>query len=236
MRNVGAIAGVALAAIVVVGTVVFMERSRDVSGGADGEGEALAKITAAAPAPPAPPVAAAPPAPRYQIGGAAAQQAIAPDLAPPAAATRPAPTAPAVATAAPFQPLVEGETPWGRPGRASAPLRVVELEIRELHDGRILFDVAGIPATANETLRIVVRNSGEFPHSIVIATPDETARYIDETKRNPAYWQDQPNWLFLPSGGTGEIVWQFTRGGQFEFSALSEGDRKAGLFGRIAVR
>lgn len=55
MRNVGAIAGVALAAIVVVGTVVFMERSRDVSGGADGEGEALAKITAAAPAPPAPP-------------------------------------------------------------------------------------------------------------------------------------------------------------------------------------
>lgn len=247
MRTVGMIiGGVALVGITVAGTVALMERRNDV----DVEKEVLAKVpTATRPvaenAPQAAPAAPSPP--RYQVGGAAApQQRMQPDPEPPRTTITqapapelmptPAPTQQAAVQGAPFVAGPGGETPWGRPGNRNGNARVVELEIRELHDGRIFFEPPGISARVGEEVRIVVRNTGNFPHSAVIASQEEVLRYIAETQRNPDFWPGDPNWLYVAPADKAELVWQFTRAGQFEFAGVMPGNRAAGLVARIAVR
>ena len=197
--------------------------------------------------PPQAPTQPAPfdPVPGFNVGGgvAAAQQAPAPTPpvgaapAPQAAAATPAP-APAVAppaAAAPRQ-TAAVETAWGRAGDPRANMRVFEIDIRELHDGRMWFDPYVLNVRLGEQVRIVVRNTGDFPHSVVIATEEEVLRVVAEVKTNPQYWKSDANWVYVLPTEKGEIVWQFTRAGQFEFVDVGPGRREAGLIGRIVVR
>ncbi len=181
--------------------------------------------------PPAPTPAAQP--------GAEAPQALNPlpqlAAAPPAAAPAPAPKVQAPQAAAPRQ-TAALETDWGRPGDPRANMRVFELEIRELHDGRMWFDPYVLNVRLGEQVRIVIRNAGDFPHSVVIGTEQEVLRAAAEIKTNPTYWKGDANWAYVLPMEKGEIVWQFTRAGIFEFVDVNPGRREAGLVGRISVR
>ena len=161
--------------------------------------------------------------------------------APTMAAARPAPP-PALETPVVPTPEVQiadlqpGEFPWGRPATAKEGMRVVEMNIMELHDGRMLFDLAGIQARPGEEVRIIFHNTGDFAHNVVLASPQEVARYMAQVQANKDFWMADPNWLYLPPGEKGEIVWRFTRAGQFEYSTLVAVERSAGLVGRVVVR
>jgi len=39
----------------------------------------------------------------------------------------------------------------------------------------------------------------------------------------------------VPAGKTGEIVWTFNRGGEFDFACLIAGHYQAGMVGKISV-
>ena len=47
---------------------------------------------------------------------------------------------------------------------------------------------------------------------------------------------DDPNARRLPPKTAGEIVWKFTRAGEFDFSCLIPGHREAGMTGTIVVK
>jgi uncharacterized cupredoxin-like copper-binding protein len=208
---------------------------------------ALGNATTPAPAPAPNQPAPFTPIPGFNVGGgvAAAQDPAAAVQTPPGATTpapqtaavapAPGPAAPPPATAVP-RPTAALETAWGRPGDPRANMRVFEIDIRELHDGRMWFDPYLLNVRLGEQVRIVVRNTGDFPHSVVIATEAEVLRAAAEVKANPQYWRGDANWLYVMPTEKGEIVWQFTRAGQFEFVDVNPGRREAGLVGRVVVR
>ena len=144
--------------------------------------------------------------------------------------------APARAAAPASQQVAALETAWGRPGDPRDATRTFEIDIRELHDGRMWFDPYVLNLQLGEQVRIIIKNTGDFPHAFVIATPQEIQRYIADVKDKPDYWRGDANWVWVMPTERGELVWQFTKAGSFEFADVTPGRRDAGLTGLINVR
>ena len=47
---------------------------------------------------------------------------------------------------------------------------------------------------------------------------------------------DEPNMAHVKPGATGEIVWQFTKAGEFQFACLIPGHFEAGMVGKVVVK
>jgi uncharacterized cupredoxin-like copper-binding protein len=60
-------------------------------------------------------------------------------------------------------------------------------------------------------------------------------RHYEATKKFPEMEHDEPNMVHVKPGESGEMVWQFTKAGEFEFACLIPGHREAGMHGKIIV-
>jgi uncharacterized cupredoxin-like copper-binding protein len=127
------------------------------------------------------------------------------------------------------------ETAYGMPGDPKAPARVVHVVMRE-GDGKMLFVPDRIEIRRGEQIRFLLRNNGEHDHEIVVATLEENLKHKLEMEKNPDMEHDDPNAKRLKSKQTGELLWRFTKAGEFDFSCLIPGHREQGMFGTIVVR
>jgi len=126
------------------------------------------------------------------------------------------------------------ERAYGKPGDPKKPARIVQIVMRE-SDGKMLFIPDKIKIRKGETVRFQLRNNGEQEHEIVLATLAENMEHMKEMAKNPDMEHDDPNAKRLKAKRTGEIVWQFTKAGTFDFSCLIPGHRESGMFGTIVV-
>ena len=55
-------------------------------------------------------------------------------------------------------------------------------------------------------------------------------------KKHPDMAHEEPNGRQLAPKKTGEIVWKFTKAGEFEYACLIPGHREAGMTGTIVVK
>jgi uncharacterized cupredoxin-like copper-binding protein len=55
-------------------------------------------------------------------------------------------------------------------------------------------------------------------------------------RKFPDMEHDEPNGKRLAPKKTSEIVWRFTKNGQFEFGCLIPGHREAGMTGIVVVK
>lgn len=55
-------------------------------------------------------------------------------------------------------------------------------------------------------------------------------------KKNPGMEHDDPNGKRLTPKKTSEIVWKFTKAGEFDYSCLIPGHREAGMIGMVVVK
>ena len=53
---------------------------------------------------------------------------------------------------------------------------------------------------------------------------------------NPDMEHDVPNAMKLAPKKTGELLWKFSKPGEFEYSCLIPGHREAGMIGTIIVK
>lgn len=127
------------------------------------------------------------------------------------------------------------ETAYGKPGDPKKPARIVQVTMREA-DGKMLFVPDRIEVRRGEQIKFVLRNNGELDHEIVLATLAENLKHMEEMKKNPDMEHDDPNAKRLKPKGTGEIVWHFTRAGEFDFSCLIPGHRESGMHGVVIVK
>jgi uncharacterized cupredoxin-like copper-binding protein len=127
------------------------------------------------------------------------------------------------------------EATYGKPGDPKKPARLVEVTMRETDD-KMLFVPDRIEVKKGEQVRFKVVNSGEADHELVIATAEENRKHAIEMQKNPDMEHDDPNAVRLSSKKNGEIVWQFTRAGEFEFACLIPGHLEAGMKGTIVVK
>lgn len=127
------------------------------------------------------------------------------------------------------------ETAYGKPGDPKKKARIVQISMTE-RDGKMLFIPDRIEVRRGEQVRFKLRNKGELDHELVVATLEENLKHAIEMQKNPDMEHDDPNAKRLAPKKNGEILWQFTKAGEFDFSCLIPGHREAGMTGKIIVK
>lgn len=123
----------------------------------------------------------------------------------------------------------------GEPGDPKKPARVVQVVMRE-GDGKMLFIPDRIEVKKGEQVKFVLRNNGDLDHEFVLATPEENLKHAEEMKKNPDMEHDDPNARRVNPKKGGDLVWKFTKAGQFEYGCLIPGHREAGMIGTVVVK
>jgi uncharacterized cupredoxin-like copper-binding protein len=123
----------------------------------------------------------------------------------------------------------------GEPGNPKKPSRPVLITMRE-GDGKMIFDSTRVEVRRGEQIRFIIRNNGALDHEFVLATKAENDKHAEEMKKNPDMEHDDPNAKRLAPKKASELVWRFTKRGEFEFGCLIPGHREAGMTGVIVVK
>ena len=124
---------------------------------------------------------------------------------------------------------------FGREGDPSKPARVVEVTMLE-GQGTMQFEPALVEVARGEQIRFVLSNAGALEHEFVIGTVEENRKHGQMMMKFPEMEHDDPNSRRLDAEHHGEMLWQFTEVGEFEFACLIPGHLEAGMRGTIVVR
>jgi uncharacterized cupredoxin-like copper-binding protein len=123
----------------------------------------------------------------------------------------------------------------GEPGDPKKPARVVQVMMKET-DGKMVFVPEKVDVKKGEQVKFVLRNNGELDHEFILATTDENLKHAEAMKKNPDMEHDDPNGKRLAPKKTGEILWKFSKAGEFEYSCLIPGHREGGMVGKVVVK
>jgi len=123
----------------------------------------------------------------------------------------------------------------GEPGNPKRPAKAMQVTMRET-DGKMVFIPDRIEVRKGDQVRFLLRNSGDLDHEFILATTEENLKHAELMKKFPDMEHDDPNGKRLSPKKTAEIVWRFTKAGQFEFGCLIPGHREAGMTGIVVVK
>ena len=123
----------------------------------------------------------------------------------------------------------------GEPGDPKKPARIVQVTMREA-DGKMMFLPDRVEVKRGEQVRFMIQNAGLLDHEFILATTDENLKHAEEMKKNPEMEHDDPNAKRVAPGKNSQIVWRFTKAGEFEFGCLIPGHREAGMTGKVIVK
>ena len=123
----------------------------------------------------------------------------------------------------------------GQPGDATKPSRIVQVTMIE-SDGKMLFLPSRIDVKKDEQVKFILRNNGELDHEFVLGTTKENLKHAEMMRKNPDMEHDDANGKRLAPKQTDQIVWKFSKAGDFEYSCLIPGHREAGMIGTIVVK
>ena len=128
------------------------------------------------------------------------------------------------------QPMVE--TDFGRTGDPRKVTRTVKVDMADT----MRFTPAELEIKQGDTVKFVVRNSGKTMHEMVLGSMKELKEHAEMMKKHPGMEHDEPYMAHVPPGKTQEIVWQFTKPGDFHYGCLVPGHFEAGMVGKISVK
>jgi len=128
-------------------------------------------------------------------------------------------------------PFVETVTAFGQAIRASQAQRTIVVTMSDA----MRFEPDAIRVVRGEKVRIVVRNAGKTLHEMVLGSRDELDKHAALMRRFPNMEHDEPFMAHVDPGKTGEILWQFSKAGEFFYGCLIPGHFEAGMVGRIVV-
>lgn len=123
----------------------------------------------------------------------------------------------------------------GEPGDPKKPARIIQITMQE-GDGKMMFIPDRLEIRRGEQVKFMLRNNGELDHEFILASTAENVKHAEEMKKNPEMEHDDPNAKRLTPKKTTEIVWKFTKAGQFEYGCLIPGHRDAGMTGTVIVK
>ena len=123
----------------------------------------------------------------------------------------------------------------GEPGNPKQSSRVIEITMQE-RDGQMLFAPDRIEVRRNEQVRFVLKNDGVLEHEFMLAAAKENAAHGEAMAKMPDMRHEEPNGRRLDTKGKTEILWRFTKRGEFEFACLIPGHYQAGMIGKVVVK
>ncbi|WP_034303648.1 plastocyanin/azurin family copper-binding protein [Herbaspirillum sp. RV1423] len=120
----------------------------------------------------------------------------------------------------------------GKPGNPAKVTRTMTVDMSDA----MRFTPATINVKRGETVKFIVKNSGKIKHEMVLGTMQELKEHAEVMRKNPEMEHADENQVSVDPGKTGEIVWQFTKAGTFDFACLQPGHFEAGMKGTVAVK
>jgi uncharacterized cupredoxin-like copper-binding protein len=119
-------------------------------------------------------------------------------------------------------------------GKPGDPGKVTRNVVVEMNDA-MRFRPDDIRVKRGETIRFIVRNTGKQKHEMVLGTIKELKEHAGLMLKFPEMEHADPNQVSVEPGMTGELVWQFTKAGTFDFACLVPGHFEAGMVGKVRV-
>ena len=129
------------------------------------------------------------------------------------------------------KPISTEEKEFGREGDPKKVSRTVEIDMSD----KMRFTPAALTVKRGDTVRFVAKNSGKQMHEMVIGTVKELKEHAELMKKHPGMEHDEPYMAHVAPGKKAEIIWQFTKAGEFNFGCLIPGHFEAGMIGSIKV-
>lgn len=113
------------------------------------------------------------------------------------------------------------ESPFGRMGARREATRIIEVQV----DAQQRVAPATLDFSHGETIHFRARNDGDTVCQFLLGTVDDIRAQHDLSRRHPADVFDSPSSQRLRPGRNAEIVWEFTRTGEFAYGCVA-GDRE----------
>jgi len=123
------------------------------------------------------------------------------------------------------------ETEFGMTGDPKNVTKTVNLGMSD----EMQFSPDAITVKKGDTVRFVVKNNGETLHEMVIGRTEDLVKHAALMQKFPEMEHADPFMAHVEPGADGEIVWTFSKAGNFEFGCLIPGHFEAGMRGTIAV-
>ena len=120
----------------------------------------------------------------------------------------------------------------GRPGDAKKVSRTIHVVMSD----DMKFTPANVNVKRGETIKFLVRNAGAIKHEMVIGSTAELKEHAEMMRKMPGMEHADPNMITLAPGESGELIWQFTKTGRFDFACLQPGHFEAGMVGGVSVK
>jgi len=119
----------------------------------------------------------------------------------------------------------------GTPGKAGQVTRTVNVDMTDT----MRFNPSSIRVKQGDTIRFVVKNSGQLKHEFVLGTEKELKEHYEVMKKFPEMEHADPNMVTVAPGKTGDVIWRFTKAGRVDFACLQPGHYDAGMKGAVSV-
>lgn len=109
--------------------------------------------------------------------------------------------------------------------------RTIEIDMND----QMRFSPDQIKVNEGDVIRFVHTNSGKLMHEFVLGTVESLAQHAEMMKKFPGMEHSEPYMAHVPPGKKGEIIWKFTKPGEFGFGCLIPGHFDAGMKGKVIV-
>jgi uncharacterized cupredoxin-like copper-binding protein len=123
-------------------------------------------------------------------------------------------------------------TPFGQEGDPKKVTRTVKIGMSD----KMRFSPESILIKRGDTVKFIVRNDGQMLHEMVLGTPAALKEHAELMRKFPTMEHADANMAHVKPGRAGEIVWQFTNPGEFQFACLQPGHFEAGMVGKVVVK
>ena len=124
------------------------------------------------------------------------------------------------------------DMPFGRQGDPNQVERTITVDMTD----NMRFTPGVLTVRRGETVRLKVANKGELLHELVLGTFEALTTHAQTMRTSPGMAHDEPQMVHVEPGETGEVIWQFTQAGEFQFACLLPGHFEAGMVGKVVVR
>lgn len=131
-----------------------------------------------------------------------------------------------------FDPSKVEATDFGQEGDPNKVTRTIKVDMAD----NMRFTPAELTVKRGETVKFVVQNDGKLLHEMVLGTKKALTEHAALMKKFPGMEHAEPSIAHVKPGKRGEIVWQFTQAGEFQFACLQPGHFEAGMVGKLTVK
>jgi uncharacterized cupredoxin-like copper-binding protein len=129
-------------------------------------------------------------------------------------------------------PISTDEHAFGREGDPKKVTRTINVDMGD----NMRFSPSSITVKQGETVRFNVKNKGKAQHEMVLGTMDELKAHGELMKQNPGMEHDEPYMAHVAPGKQEQMVWQFTKAGDFNYGCLAPGHFESGMIGKVKVK